>query len=158
MTWIIDPRVFLWSGYNNIGAAGRSLADTKGRELSFSWPIRSLLGERGHIPLHCELDHIRARQGFRTVIQITIAFSESGLPLVLRQPLIFLGAAPKSEAQMRKNTSFALAATMLGVAMFFWAKSSVVATTAEMARPRVGMSFVSLPGLFLPVKAVEPIL
>ena len=55
---------------------------------------------------------------------------------------------------MRKNTSFAIAATMLGLAMIFWAKSSVVATSADMVRPNAGMS---MPGLFLPVKALEPI-
>jgi hypothetical protein len=58
---------------------------------------------------------------------------------------------------MRKNTSFAIAATMLGLAMIFWVKSSVVATSADMVRPNVGMSNTAMPGSFLPVKALEPI-
>jgi hypothetical protein len=58
---------------------------------------------------------------------------------------------------MRKNASFAIAATMLGLATLFWLKSGVVATSAEMARPQLVMSFVAMPGSFLPVKAVEPI-
>lgn len=32
---------------------------------------------------------------------------------------------------MRKNTAFAIAATIMGLAMIFWAKSAVVATHAE---------------------------
>jgi hypothetical protein len=57
---------------------------------------------------------------------------------------------------MRKNTSFAIAATMLGLAMIFWAKSSVVATSADVVRPSVGMAYTAMPGSFLPVKALEP--
>jgi hypothetical protein len=57
---------------------------------------------------------------------------------------------------MRKNTSFAIAATMLGLATIFWAKSSVVATSADMVRPKVAMSYVAV-GSYLPFKAVEPI-
>ena len=58
---------------------------------------------------------------------------------------------------MRKNTSFAIAATMLGLATLFWAKSSVVATSADLARPQVEISIGAMAGLFLPVKAVEPV-
>jgi hypothetical protein len=58
---------------------------------------------------------------------------------------------------MRKNTSFAVAVTMLGLAMFFWAKSSVVATSADIARLQTGMSNVAAVGFFLPAKALEPI-
>ena len=58
---------------------------------------------------------------------------------------------------MCKNTNFAIAATMLGLAMLFWAKSSVVATSADLARPQVGISNSAVAGLFLPVKAIEPI-
>jgi len=57
---------------------------------------------------------------------------------------------------MRKNTSFAIAATMLGLVVIFWAKSSVVASSAGMVRPNVGMSHAAMPGSFLPVKALEP--
>jgi hypothetical protein len=58
---------------------------------------------------------------------------------------------------MRKNISFAIAATMLGLAMIFSAKSSVVATSADMVRPNVGMSHTAMPVSFLPVRALEPI-
>ena len=57
---------------------------------------------------------------------------------------------------MRKNTSFAVAATMLGLATLFWAKSSVVATSADIARLQTGMPNVATAGFFLPVKALEP--
>ena len=58
---------------------------------------------------------------------------------------------------MRKNTGFAIATMMLGLAMLFWAKSSVVATSADMARPRVELSNVATADVFLPVKAMEPV-
>jgi hypothetical protein len=58
---------------------------------------------------------------------------------------------------MRKNTSFAIVATMLGLAMLFWVKSSVVATSADLARPQAGMSNGTMAGSFLPVKAIQPI-
>jgi hypothetical protein len=59
---------------------------------------------------------------------------------------------------MRKNTSVAIAATMLGLAMFFWAKSSVVATSADIARTKIGLaSYDVMPGSYLPIQAVEPI-
>jgi hypothetical protein len=58
---------------------------------------------------------------------------------------------------MRKNSSFAIAATMLGLAMLFWAKSSVVATSADLLRPQAGMPNVAMAGLFLSVKALEPL-
>jgi hypothetical protein len=57
---------------------------------------------------------------------------------------------------MRKNISFAIAATMLGLAMIFFAKSSVVATSADMVRPNVGMSHAAMPASILPVRALEP--
>jgi hypothetical protein len=37
---------------------------------------------------------------------------------------------------MRKNASFAIAATIIGLAMIFWAKSSVTATSADVVRPQ----------------------
>jgi hypothetical protein len=58
---------------------------------------------------------------------------------------------------MLKNASFAVAATTLGLAILFWAKSSVVATSADLTRPQVGISIGVMAGLFLPVKAVEPV-
>jgi hypothetical protein len=57
---------------------------------------------------------------------------------------------------MRKNTGFAIAATMLGLAMIFWAKSSVV--SADTARPKVGLSsYYVVTSSYLPIQAVEPI-
>jgi hypothetical protein len=58
---------------------------------------------------------------------------------------------------MRKNTGFAIAATMLGLALIFWAKSSVVATSADMVRPKLVTSVVAVPGSYLPFQVVEPI-
>ena len=57
---------------------------------------------------------------------------------------------------MRKNISFAIAATMLGLAMIFWAGSSVV--SAEIVRSKVGLSsqVVTLSS-YLPIQVVEPI-
>jgi hypothetical protein len=43
------------------------------------------------------------------------------------------------------------------LATILWAISSVVATSADMARPKAGLSYVAMPGTFLPAKAIEPI-
>ena len=57
---------------------------------------------------------------------------------------------------MRKNISFAIAATMLGLAMIFWAGSSVV--SAEIVRTKVVLSSqVVTPSSYLPTQVVEPI-
>ena len=59
---------------------------------------------------------------------------------------------------MRKNTSFAIVATMLGLAMIFWVKSSVVATSADAIRPNVGLTTYNLaPSSHLPIQSVEPV-
>jgi hypothetical protein len=59
---------------------------------------------------------------------------------------------------MRKNTSFAIAATMLVLATIFWAKSGVIATSADIARPGVGFSSaVVTAGSYLPTQMLEPI-
>jgi hypothetical protein len=59
---------------------------------------------------------------------------------------------------MRKNTSFAIVATMLGLAMIFWVKSSVVATSADAIRPKVGLTTYNLaPSSYLPIQLVEPV-
>ena len=64
--------------------------------------------------------------------------------------------AQKSEAHMRKNASFAIAATIMGLAMIFWA--SVVATSADVVRPKVGLSsYVVTPSSYLPFQVIEPI-
>jgi hypothetical protein len=58
---------------------------------------------------------------------------------------------------MRKNTSFTVAAAIMGLAVIFWAKSSVVATSAD-TRSTVGMSFYAAATTsYLPFQVVEPI-
>ena len=57
---------------------------------------------------------------------------------------------------MRKNTGFAvLAATILGLAMILWAKSSVVATNAEVVRPKVAVSPYLMTHPYLPIQTIE---
>ncbi len=57
---------------------------------------------------------------------------------------------------MRKNTAFAIAATIMGLAMIFWAKSAVVATHAEVTRPKVVSSpYVVMSNPYLRIHAVE---
>jgi hypothetical protein len=57
---------------------------------------------------------------------------------------------------MRENASFAIAATMLGLAMIFWATSSVVG--ADIVRPKVGLSsYIVTPSSYVPFQVVEPI-
>jgi hypothetical protein len=59
---------------------------------------------------------------------------------------------------MRKNASFAIAATIIGLAMIFWGKSSVTATSADTVKPKVGLlSAVVTPSPYLPIQVVDPI-
>ena len=59
---------------------------------------------------------------------------------------------------MRKNASFAVAATIMGLAMILWAKSSVVATNAEIVRPKVGLSpYVVMSSSYLPIQVIEEV-
>ena len=57
---------------------------------------------------------------------------------------------------MRKNTSFAIAATMMGMAMLFWAKSSIVASSADI-RQMAGMSPYLTTTSYLPFRTLEPV-
>ena len=41
---------------------------------------------------------------------------------------------------MRKHISFTIAATIVGLAMVFWAKASAVNTNADIVRPKVELS------------------
>jgi hypothetical protein len=41
---------------------------------------------------------------------------------------------------MRKHISFAIAATLLGLAMVFWVNASMVETNANVVRPRADLS------------------
>jgi hypothetical protein len=58
---------------------------------------------------------------------------------------------------MRKNTSFAIAAAMLGLAITVWVKSSVDATGADGIRPKVGLTTYSIASnSYLPIRGIEP--
>jgi hypothetical protein len=64
--------------------------------------------------------------------------------------------ATQSEAHMRKHASFAVATAIVALAMIFWAKSSVVATHAEVARPKAGLSpYVVMTNSYLPIQLLE---
>lgn len=59
---------------------------------------------------------------------------------------------------MRKHTSFAVAAMILGLSTVFWIKSGVVATGADVVRPKVGLAnYVLTPSSYLPFQVMEPI-
>jgi hypothetical protein len=53
---------------------------------------------------------------------------------------------------MRKQISFAVAATMLVLAAAFWLKSGGMATSAQISRPNLS----GAAGSFLPVRTLEP--
>jgi hypothetical protein len=57
---------------------------------------------------------------------------------------------------MRKHISFSIAATIMGLAMVFWAKASVVYTDADIVRPKVELSS-SISHPHLPVQVLAPI-
>ena len=59
---------------------------------------------------------------------------------------------------MRKNITFAIVATIMGVSMIVWVKSSVVTTHAEVVRPKVGSSpYLVKPNSYLPNQAIEKV-
>ncbi len=59
---------------------------------------------------------------------------------------------------MRKHASFAVAATIMALAMIFWAKSSVVATNADVVRPKVGPSpYVVMTNSYLPIQVIDEV-
>ena len=59
---------------------------------------------------------------------------------------------------MRKHASFGIAATAMALAMIFWAKSSVEATNADLARPRIGLSsYVVVSSPYLPIQVIEEV-
>ena len=63
----------------------------------------------------------------------------------------------KAEDPMRKNIGFAIAATIMGLAMVFSAKSSVDASSADIARSKTAMAaHVGAPA-YLPILALEPV-
>ncbi|HEY7244569.1 MAG TPA: hypothetical protein VH678_11890 [Xanthobacteraceae bacterium] len=58
---------------------------------------------------------------------------------------------------MRKNTSFAVAAAMIGLAVIFWARSSVVARSADVRTSHGVSSYVVGSGSYLPFAVMEPV-
>jgi hypothetical protein len=57
---------------------------------------------------------------------------------------------------MRKHISFAIAAAILGLVMVSWAKSSVVATQADIVRPKVELSS-PMSNRHLPIQVLNPV-
>ncbi len=57
---------------------------------------------------------------------------------------------------MRKNTSFAVIAAIMGLSLVFWAKSSVVASSADVRSKMATSSYVGTPGPYLPFQVLEP--
>ena len=57
---------------------------------------------------------------------------------------------------MRKHMSFAIAATIVGLAMVFWVKAGVVETNAEVARPKVDLSS-PMSNPYLPIQVLDPV-
>jgi hypothetical protein len=59
---------------------------------------------------------------------------------------------------MRKNITFAIVATIMGLSMIVWAKSSVVTTHAEVIRPKAGSSpYVVMSNSYLPIQLIEEV-
>jgi hypothetical protein len=57
---------------------------------------------------------------------------------------------------MRKHASFGIAATVMALAMIFWAKSSVEATAV--VRPKIGVpSYALVSSPYLPIHALEEV-
>ena len=57
---------------------------------------------------------------------------------------------------MRKHISFAIAATIVGLAMVFWVKASVVETNADVARPRADLSS-PMSNPYLSIRVLGPV-
>jgi hypothetical protein len=75
----------------------------------------------------------------------------------MRDSFLLTATADDSEATMRKNTSFAVAATVMGLVMVFWAKASVVASSADV-RPKAAASFTFVTSAaYLPFQVAQPV-
>jgi hypothetical protein len=57
---------------------------------------------------------------------------------------------------MRKYISFAIAATILGLAIVFWVKASVVKTNADVVQPKLDLSS-PMSNPYLPVQSLDPV-
>jgi hypothetical protein len=58
---------------------------------------------------------------------------------------------------MRKNTSFAVAATVMSVAMVFWLKSAIVASSADIRPNASAPLYFVTSAPYLPFRAAEPV-
>jgi hypothetical protein len=57
---------------------------------------------------------------------------------------------------MRKHISFAIAATIVGLALIFLVKTNVVETNADVVRPKLDLSS-PMSNPYLPVKVLGPV-
>jgi hypothetical protein len=72
-----------------------------------------------------------------------------GMPMFERKVL-------PARLHMCKYISFAIAATIVGLAMIFWIKTSVVETNADVARPKLDLSS-PMSNPYLPVQELDPV-
>jgi hypothetical protein len=64
----------------------------------------------------------------------------------------------KIGADMRKHVTFTIAATIIGLAMMFWAKSAVVAIHVDAVRPAVGLSpYAVMSNSYLPIQVLDEV-
>jgi hypothetical protein len=57
---------------------------------------------------------------------------------------------------MCKYISFAIAATIMGLAIVFWVKATVVETNANVVRPKLDLSS-PMSNPYLPVQELDPV-
>jgi hypothetical protein len=57
---------------------------------------------------------------------------------------------------MRKHISFAIAATIVGLALVFWFETSVVKTNAAVVQPKIDLSS-PMSNPYLPAKVLKPV-
>jgi hypothetical protein len=129
---------------------------------------RTANGRSQRTVLLCPLQTVEAQRtlcagsqsGFRDVrgvIQITSVTCDAWIRFVPSNHRRSSLQRRKSGAPMRKNTSFAIAAAMLGLAITVWVKSSVDATGADGIRPKVGLTTYSIASnSYLPIRGIEP--
>jgi hypothetical protein len=128
------------------------------RIASYSNSVERPAGGRAGLGLRDRYSECRQQAEIKTAFA-TLAQRRVGALIVAHRGqgvCDLLRSALGDPRDMRKNISFAIAATMLGLAMIFWAGSSVV--SAEIVRSKVGLSSqVVTPSSYLPIQVVEPI-
>jgi hypothetical protein len=67
-----------------------------------------------------------------------------------------MATAGDSEAYMRKNTSFAIAAMVMGLAMIFWARSEAP-SSADVRPNAAGSLYFATSAPYLPIRVAEPV-